>query len=82
MMSDRSIVGNSTEPLVAVIVEEDGEERVIYFLEAPGDTGASDDALQAALAAIGSSSDLDWEAWADELDRIRHESKPTPPIEL
>jgi len=26
--------------------------------------------------------DLDWDELADELDRVRHESKPTPPIEF
>lgn len=30
----------------------------------------------------GAWADLDWEELADELDRIRHESKPTPIIEL
>ena len=35
-----------------------------------------------ALAVIGAWSDLDWEETAAELDRIRHESTPTPPIEL
>jgi hypothetical protein len=82
MVPDRSITAYSAEPIVAVIVEEDGREMVRYFPEELVDAAISDDALQAALAAIGSSSDLDWDAWADELDRIRHESKPTPPIEL
>lgn len=30
----------------------------------------------------GAWSDLDWDEFADELDRIRHESKPTPIIEI
>jgi hypothetical protein len=34
------------------------------------------------LAAIGSASDLDFDEMLDELDRIRHASKPTPPIDL
>ena len=82
MTPERSITAHSSEPLVAVFVEEDGEEVVRYFPEADADTTGSDDAVRAALAAIGSCSDLDWEAWADELDRLRHESPPTPPIEL
>jgi hypothetical protein len=51
-------------------VEEDADEQT-----------TSDQALQKALAAIGSWSDLDWEETADALDRIRHESTPTPPVE-
>ena len=82
MTPERSITAHSSEPLVAVFVEEDGEELVRYFPETAADTTVSDDAVRAALAAIGSCSDLDWDRWADELDRLRHESPPTPPIEL
>jgi hypothetical protein len=45
---------------------------------APG----ADATLAAALAVIGAWSDLDWEEFSGELDRIRHASPPTPPIEL
>jgi hypothetical protein len=82
MTPERSITAHATEPLVAVFVEEDGQEVVRYFPEERADATLSDDALRAALAAIGSCEDLDWETWAEELDRIRHESEPTPPIEL
>jgi len=34
-----------------------------------------------ALAMAGAWSDLDWDQMLDYLDRIRQESKPTPPIE-
>src|SRR5712691_8789695 len=37
---------------------------------------------QDACCLAGVWSDLDWEQAADELDRIRHESRPTPPFEL
>ena len=33
-----------------------------------------------ALSMIGSWSDLDWDEMILELDRIRHESRPIPPI--
>lgn len=36
---------------------------------------------QEALAVIGAWSDLDWDEMSEALDRIRHESEPTPPIE-
>jgi hypothetical protein len=35
-----------------------------------------------ALGLVGAWSDLDWDEMIEALDRIRHESKPTPPIEL
>jgi hypothetical protein len=34
-----------------------------------------------ALSAFGAWSDMDWEETLEALDRIRHESKPTPPID-
>jgi hypothetical protein len=48
----------------------------------PSLADAANHALARALAAIGSWSDLDWDETAEALDRIRHESTPTPPIEL
>jgi len=81
MTPERSITARADEALVAVFAEVDGREVVRYFPVDQADDGLTDDVLQAALAAIGSSADLDWEAWADELDRIRHESPPTPPID-
>jgi hypothetical protein len=38
--------------------------------------------VQDALSLAGAWSHLDWDDMVDALDRIRHESKPTPPIEL
>jgi len=37
--------------------------------------------IQRALSAIGAWSDLDFDEMLDALDRIRHRSKPTPPID-
>ena len=34
-----------------------------------------------ALSAFGAWSDMDWEETLEALDRIRHESTPTPPID-
>ena len=57
-----SLVVEDDQPLIAILLEEDGREVVRYFT----DEGAADAALphsatQDALAAIGSWSDLDWE---------------------
>ena len=39
-------------------------------------------AIEETLALAGSWSDLDWNKMEEALDHIRHESKPTPPLEL
>ena len=36
---------------------------------------------RAALSAIGAWANMDWEETLAELDRIRHESKPSPPLD-
>jgi hypothetical protein len=78
-----SLVTQGSGPLIAVFAEEDGEDSVRYFIEEPAADAATTDAvIEAALATIGAWSDLDWDELADDLDRIRHESRPTPPIEL
>ena len=72
------------QPLIGVPVDGP-EEAVRYFTsEEEADRALSHDQsnIQAALSAIGSWSDLDFDEMLDELDRIRHQSKPTPPIDL
>ena len=69
-------------PLVGVMVEEDGRRVVRYFADDGATVANSDDTLRAALAVIGAWSDLNWDEFSAELDRIRHESRPTPPIDL
>ena len=72
---------SSDQPLIGVIVEEHGQETVCYFTdEAAADAALPDTATEDALTAIGAFSDLDWEEMEDALDRIRHDSPPTPPI--
>ncbi len=43
---------------------------------------ANKKAIEDTLALAGSWSDLDWDEMIRELDRIRHQSKPTPPLDL
>ncbi len=70
------------QALVGVRATEDGREVTHFFAEEDVDERTTpDQTLQKALAAIGSWSDLDWEETVAALDRIRHESTPTPPIE-
>ena len=72
------------QPLVGVLVDEDGRQVARYFAEdrSAGAPSGSDETLQAALAVIGAWSDLDWHEFSTELDRIRHANRPTPPIDL
>ena len=70
------------QPLCAVVGEENGQRVVHYFAGDGPHPRRSEETLRAALGVIGAWSDLDWEELADDLDRIRHESKPTPPIEF
>ncbi len=69
------------QPLIGVVVEEQGLEFVRYFgAEAAADAATSEGDLAAALSVIGAFGDLDWDEMEDALDRIRHESTPSPPF--
>lgn len=76
-----SLLVQSNQPLIGIPFEENGQEVVGYFTEeTEADRVAS--GVDEALALAGAWSGLDWEEMQEALDRIRHESKPTPPIEL
>jgi hypothetical protein len=69
--------------LVGVVVTENGHQTTRFFAEEADTGGAALDAgIQQALQAIGAWADLDWDEAVEELDRIRHASKPSPPLEL
>ncbi len=80
----RSLTTHRHEPLLAVLLEEDGREVVRYFAgDVPTEVDQPDDAVvEDALQLAGAWRDLDWQETAAALDRIRHASPPTPPIEL
>ena len=69
------------QALIGVPASENGVEVTHFFAEEDDARATADETLQAALAAIGSWGDLDWEETIAALERIRHESEPTPPIE-
>jgi len=74
---------SGNQPLIGIPFEENGQEVVRYFSEeTQADKAVSEDATQRALDLAGAWSDLDWDEMEKALDRIRHESKPTPPLEL
>ena len=79
-----SILARSDQPLIGIITEQDGQEMVHYFAdEQAADAAASKDNVRRVLELIGAWRNLmDWEDVERDLDRIRHESEPTPPVEL
>ena len=79
----KSFTARVDQPLIGVLRHRNGQDVVEYFTdEAELDAARTDDAVQAALGALGAWSDLDIDEMLDALDRIRHESKPTPPLDL
>jgi hypothetical protein len=78
-----SLLVQDNQPLIGIPCEEQGQEGVRYFTdEKAADEAVSHRTTQTALSLIGAWRDMDWEEMVEALDRIRHESKPTPPIEL
>ena len=76
-----SVQGDPSQPLIGVMTEEQGIEVVRYFTtEQDADRVLVEDTTQAALALAGAWSDLAWDELEQALDRIRHESPPTPPL--
>ena len=78
-----SVQADPGQPLIGVMTEEQGIEVVRYFTkEADADRVLVEDTTQAALALAGAWSDLAWDELEQALDRIRHESPPTPPLSV
>ncbi len=71
------------QPLIGIPFSENGHEVIRYFTdEAAADAAISEQSIQLAVRLAGSWSDLNWDEMEAALDRIRHESPPTPPITL
>ena len=76
----RSLTVGLDQPLVGVLIEENGRQIACYFADDQATPG-TEDTLRAARAVIGAWEGLEpWDEVLDELDRIRHDSSPTPPI--
>ena len=75
------LVAEHDQPLIAIPVEENGRVVTYYFVEDTVADAVLPRSTQEALSVIGAWSDLDWDEMVDALDRIRHESPPTPPID-
>ena len=66
---------------IAALIEEQAAGEVPEPLQPPADQDIPR-RIRRALAAIGSARDLQDDDEFTALDRIRHESAPTPPVEL
>ena len=75
----RVLIVEPGEPVYLVPLD-DGREAYIVGDE-PLDETLLPEVTRAALGVIGAWSDLDWDEMVEALDRIRHESTPTPPID-
>ena len=78
-----SISVRDDRPLIGIITRENGKDVTRYFTdEDEADAATPPASVQRALGLLGAWSDLDWDEAVSELDRIRHESQPTPPLDL
>ncbi len=75
------LLATSSQPLIGVLDAD--LHHVRYFTtEEEADAALAADAVTDALSLAGVWRDLDWEVVVGDLDRLRHESKPTPPVSL
>jgi hypothetical protein len=67
------------QPLLGVLLQEEGQEVVCYFVEeGQADATIPPSATQDALPLAGAWHDLDWDTMEQALHRIRHENPPSP----
>ena len=77
-----NLVLERSQSLIGIPMLVDGREVTHYFTEdAVADEATPDTVTEEALSVIGAWSDLDWDEMEEALHRIRHGSKPTPPID-
>ena len=70
------------QPLIGIPTLKGNEEVIQYFTDEEGAEASTTPAsVQRALSLLGAWKDIDSEDALEELDRIRHEIKPTPPID-
>jgi hypothetical protein len=64
-----------------IVPSEDGLSEQYFFSDEEADAAATPEGIAQALALAGAWSDLDADEMLAALERIRHESTPTPPID-
>lgn len=76
-----SLTVRRDQPLFGVPIDDD-QEAIRYFTDdADADAGLADQGVQQALSVAGAWSDLNWDEAVVELERIRRDSRPSPPVE-
>ena len=75
------LLASSSQPLIGVL-DADLHQVSYFTTEEEADAALAADAVTDALSLAGAWGDLEWEAVVNVLDRLRHESKPTPPLSL
>lgn len=75
------LVVERDEAVVAIPLIENGREVMRLAMETETEPASLSGSVQDALNLAGVWSDLDWDETVEALERIRHESQPTPPIE-
>jgi hypothetical protein len=76
-------IARRDQPLIGFPEQQNGQEVTRYFTdEADADQALDQAGGQQALNMLGAWRHLDTPDVFDELDRIRHAGRPTPPIEL
>jgi hypothetical protein len=80
----QGFVATEDQPLIGIIATDNDGETIRYFVdEQEADAAIEADGIERALSLAGAWKDLgNWAEVERELDRIRHESPPTPPVEL
>ena len=77
------VVPADQDHLIGIPDEIDGQAVIRYFLtDEDADAAFGSENIEEVLALAGAWSDLDWDEAVEELDRIRRESKPAPPIDV
>jgi hypothetical protein len=67
------------QPLLGVLLQEEGHEAVCYFAEeGQADATLPPSAIQEDLRLAGAWHDLDWDTMEQELHRIRHAIEDRP----
>ena len=75
------LVAEHDQPLIAIPVEENGREVTYSVVDDAVADAVLPRSVEDALSLAGAWSDLDWDETVAALDLIRHESRPTPPID-
>jgi hypothetical protein len=77
------LVVSRHDPLIGVPAVQRGDQTTRFFAsEVEANAALTPQAAEAPLSLAGSWRDLDWDLAVQELDHIRHDTPPTPALEV